>query len=833
MTSINYHSILTRRRQGLPSRAVLALFLLLTPAIAPAVVQAQSSPAVDPRASETGSVDGSLLIAGTSARPTDSVRVTVLETGAVSNVDTQGRYAFPDLPPGTYTLIVSGEGYGRLRITDVVVRPGQRLALGQEILPVLQGGDDVVKLEEVVVRARRDDVVQLDPYNVTAAKESYVSPVTVAGKTALPVRQIPNSVSVITQQRIADQNLVTVADALNQTTGVTVISNDSTQSQYYSRGYTLNVQNDGLSSTDSLTGYQQLDLAFYERVEVLRGPAGVLQGSGNLGGVVNLVKKRTTNNFETALSGSIGSWNNYLGQFDVNVPLNTTKTVRGRVVGFAQDRDFFYDRSHDRKLGGYGIVEWDLGPRTTASVSFSVQDDNSDIAYMGLPSISGGGLLNVKRSTNPYPDWNRMEWTTYDYGFDIEHKFESDWIAKVRLNHRDQGLFFKDAFPSSEINPVTNTTNYRRREYDYDYDRNALDIYVSGPVTLFGREHTLLLGYNYDGLETNSGGVEAPALSNIPFGRHDLVPEFWLPYNTFSESKTTQSGFYGQVRISVIDPFTVVAGGRVSDYEAKSRRWTSPATKPVWIPGAKETGEFTPYAGAVYDLTKQISLYGSYSDIFVPQTQKRPDDSTIDPRVGKQYEVGAKGEFFDKKLNVSLAFFDMKDTGRAYALAAPAPPNTYGNEGEVESKGIEFEISGSPFPGYELTAGYTWTTTEYTRDSSREGWKLDTKLPEHSFKFWGTRRFTEGPLDGLSLGLGFIWVSATSIGNEAYWNQYLQSSYSVASALVGYRINKKLTVSLNVNNLFDTTYYTRLSGSNTYNSYGEPRNFTLSARYQF
>lgn len=119
---------------------------------------------------------------------------------------------------------------------------------------------------------------------------------------------------------------------------------------------------------------------------------------------------------------------------------------------------------------------------------------------------------------------------------------------------------------------MTNTTNYRRREYDYDYDRNALDIYVSGPVTLFGREHTLLLGYNYDGLETNSGGVEAPALSNIPFGRHDLVPEFWLPYNTFSESKTTQSGFYGQVRISVIDPFTVVAGGRVSDYEAKSRR---------------------------------------------------------------------------------------------------------------------------------------------------------------------------------------------------------------------------------------------------------------------
>ncbi|AHF92388.1 TonB-denpendent receptor [Opitutaceae bacterium TAV5] len=828
MTSMT-QSIITRRRQGFPSRAVFALFLLLTPALAPSVAQAQSSPAVDPRASETGSVDGSLLIAGGPAHPADSVRVTVLETGAAARVDAQGRYAFPDLPPGTYTLIASGEGYGRLRITDVVVRPGQRLTLGQEILPVLPDGDNIVRLEDVVVRARRDDVVELDPYNVTASRDSYVSPVTVAGKLAVPVRQIPQSVSVITQQRIEDQHLLTVADALNQTTGITVISNDSTQSQYYSRGYALNVQNDGLASTNSLSGYQQLDLAFYERVEVLRGPAGVLQGTGNLGGVVNLVKKRTTDKFEASASASVGSWDNYLGQFDVNVPLNTTKTVRGRIVGFAQDRDFFYDRSHSEKLGGYGIVEWDLAPRTTASVSFSIQEEDADVSFMGLPAWTSGGLLDVSRSTNPYPDWNRMEWTTRDYGFDLEHRFQSEWVAKVRLNHRDQGLFFKDGYPSSGVDPATGALNYARREYDYNYKRDAIDLYLSGPIELFGREHTLLLGYNYDKFDYDYVGVVAPSLTDIPFGRPDLVSDFDLAYDRDGASKTTQSGFYGQARISVVDPLTIVLGGRVSDYRTKSRSRT-PSLVRDWTPGARESGEFTPYAGAVYDLTRQISLYGSYSDIFVPQTQEKSDGSTIDPRVGEQYEVGVKGEFFDKKLNVSFALFNMKDTGRAYE--SPAGSGYYVNAGEVESKGLEFEVSGSPFPGYELTAGYTWLKTEITKARSGEGDNWDTWEPEHTFKFWGTRRFTDGPFDGLTLGLGFIWVSASSAGTDD-WAVRSQSSYSLASALVSYRFNRHLSASLNANNLFDTTYYTRLGGLNTYNTYGEPRNFTLTVRYVF
>ena len=132
----------------------------------------------------------------------------------------------------------------------------------------------------------------------------------VASKLPQAAREIPQSVSVLTRAQMDDQNMVTTWDALSQITGVQAVANDITQGQYHARGGSLELQNDGVPSGMSLSGYQQFDLALYERIEVLRGPSGLLQGAGSFSGTVNLVRKRAPLDTQGEFTASYGSWNN-------------------------------------------------------------------------------------------------------------------------------------------------------------------------------------------------------------------------------------------------------------------------------------------------------------------------------------------------------------------------------------------------------------------------------------------------------------------------------------------------------------------------------------------
>jgi outer membrane receptor for ferric coprogen and ferric-rhodotorulic acid len=682
--------------------------------------------------------------------------------------------------------------------------------------------------------SEKTTVRTLAPVVVTGAATRYTEAVSVGGKEPLKPREIPQSVSVITQQRIEDQAMVTVADALNQVTGITVVSNSTTQSQYRSRGWGLGVTYDGVPAYDSSSGYQQLDLAIYERLEVLRGPAGLFSGTGQPGGVMNLVRKRGQKEFAASASVSAGSWDNYGVQADVTGPFNASGSVRGRVVVSTVDRNYFYDRTDTKKLLGYGSLEWDITPSTTLSLAAAIQDDKTKASYSGLPAYSTGELMKVSRSTNPYPDWNRHNWTTKDFIAELTHRFDNGWNTTLKLNHRDQDYHFKDSYPRSPgVNPVTDTLGYSRRLRDFSYERDGVDLYFSGPFTLFGREHRAVLGYNIDTMNVVEKGAGPASVLNVPFGRPDLVPTFHLPYDYGGETEYRQSGYYGQLRLRLADPLTAIVGARVSDYRQRSRDH-SPSPTTAWVTATNKTNdEVTPYAGLVFDVNKNISLYGSYSDIFQPQTQKKADGSTLDPHVGKQYEIGSKAEFFDGKLTASLSLFNLRDKNRAYA--DPDNPGFYLSSGEVESKGWEIEVAGSPAPGWDIQGGYTRLDTKYLKDVTYKGVSFDTWEPKHTFKLWGVRRFEGGPLAGLSVGLGINTVSGTQATKADTGTGALRSQggFTIANALVSYRIDKNLTLAFNANNLFDKTYYTRFGGLATYNSYGEPRNYTLTLRVKY
>lgn len=689
---------------------------------------------------------------------------------------------------------------------------------------------------------QRDNKAQsLPEIVVSATQEKSYKPeaITVAGKLPQKPREIPHSVSVLTRAQMDDQNMVTMWDAMTQMTGTQAVWNDTDQGQFHARGGAMNVQYDGVPTGYPLSGNQQFDLAMYERIEVQRGPAGVLHGSGAFSGTVNMVRKLPKKQFEGYVIGSIGSWDNKRLEADATGPLTDDGRVRGRIVASGIDKDWFVNRVHNEKWLAYGIIEADLLPSTTLSLSVAAQQSDTDVGYSGLPTYTDGRLIDLPRSFSPDPDWNRYKWQHEEIVGELEHRFAEGWRAKIRASNRKSNFFFKDGYLTTGINPVTMTGDYLRRKADWDYTARDFDVNVGGPFKLFGREHNLVLGADYRSYLSQGKSVTAthiPALrvNGVFLNDPPNVPDFDADYRTGSENETIQRGIYGQLRMKVLDPLAVVLGGRYSYYDNKSRTVAPAAVPTAWAQGAKEKHVFTPSAGIVFDATKTISLYASYADIFVPQTQKKVDGTVLDPRVGKQYEVGAKGEFFDGNLIVSLANFQIKDTNRSFA--DPANPGFFLAMGEVESKGWDLEVTGKPLANWDLTAGYTNLKTEQTKTSTATsvGAPISYWYPRQQLKLWSNYRFTSEPLQGFNFGLGMTGMSNTASGQStATVKAREQRSYAVVNAMLGYRIDKTYSVNLSVNNLFDRTYFTRVQGTNTYMSYGEPRNWLLSVKANF
>ncbi|WP_234082838.1 TonB-dependent siderophore receptor [Azonexus sp. R2A61] len=662
---------------------------------------------------------------------------------------------------------------------------------------------------------------------------------TVAGKLPQSSREIPNSVSVLTRAQMDDQNMVTTWDALSQITGVQAISNDITQGQYHARGGALEMQNDGLPSAMPLSGYQQFDLALYERIEVQRGPAGVLQGSGSFSGTVNFVRKRPKNVFAATGLLSTGTWNNNRLEADITGPLNAAGSMRGRAVVSYIDRDFVFNRVHDRKWLAYGTLDFDLTSRTQANLFASYQKNDST-GFSGLPTYTNGSFLSVPRSFNPYPDWNRLNWETTEVGAELRHAFDNDWTAMLKIGRRDQGFFFKDGYATDGVNPATMTiSNYARREFDYDYSNNSADLFASGPFEVLGRRHTMLVGANYSSFRSTGRGANPNSplsgylnVPNVVLGDPPAVAEPDVVYRTGSDSITTQQGVYGKLTLNLTDSLKAVLGGRLSNYRYKSRTIEPNPAPTEWSHGARSTGEFTPYAGIVYDVNKLLTLYASYADIFVPQTQRRADQTTLDPRVGKQYEIGGKTEFLDGKLAATLALFKINDTNRA--LSDLANPGYFTAAGELESKGWEVEVVGRPLRRLELSAGYTYLSTKWLNNGASTGAPVSFWYPKDLYKLWAKYRLPDEMLKGFSIGVGVNGASQSASGtSSATVAARTQNSYAVVKLQIGYEISRNYALTLDVNNVLDSTYYTRLGGTNTYNTYGDPRNYVLTLRASF
>ncbi|CDG53392.1 MULTISPECIES: TonB-dependent siderophore receptor [Halomonadaceae] len=706
----------------------------------------------------------------------------------------------------------------------------ERLLNGTSLRAVKQG-DGTYRLEE------RPDGVALStvevtgarlPYGMTENSNSYTSESATIGLFSQSVKETPQSVSVVTRERLDDQGTTSLAEAMRNVTGVTVNEYGGNQYTIKARGYNIDsFLIDGSPVQDVGSAWESagvFDTALLDRIEVLRGPAGILHGSGEPSGTINLVRKRALAESQASVSLSAGTNNAYRGAVDVTGSLDNKGRVRGRFVGVYDDRDSFIDHVYSDNQIGYGTLEFDLSPETTLSMGVTVQDEEFR-PHSGLPAYSDGTLPNVDRSTYLGSDWDKQTGDAQRYFIELEHRLANGGEITFKANrlNRDANLR-KSSEGVLTADKGTGDFGIRQIAWGLEKQDDYIETQVSSPFQLAGASHEAVFGASYQNSEVSNEWVYG-APQYLPQNLYDPIhnrtePDFdGTPGRT--ELNIEQHASYGQLRFNILDDFTLALGGRINWWETNN------------FLGGETSGddgtEFIPYAGLIYRLNEELNLYTSYTGIFAPQTAVGTDGDPIKPREGEQYEAGIKGSHSEGNLNWHAAVFRIEDTNRAYT-----DPNNPGFSipiGEAKSEGFELEVSGQLLPRWDISAGYAYTQTEFVRDASSEGLTLSPDTPEHNFNLWSRYRFSDAPDQGWRIGAGVNTVS--SIYAESGDTRFEQGGYTTVSAMLGYRVNENLDVSLNGNNLTDKEYYSTVRGTTKHNYYGAPRNFIMTVEYDF
>ncbi|MCS8974252.1 Fe(3+)-pyochelin receptor FptA [Pseudomonas aeruginosa] len=688
-------------------------------------------------------------------------------------------------------------------------------------------------LAAAVADARKDGETELPDMVISGESTSATQPpgVTTLGKVPLKPRELPQSASVIDHERLEQQNLFSLDEAMQQATGVTVQPFQLLTTAYYVRGFKVDsFELDGVPALLGNTASSPQDMAIYERVEILRGSNGLLHGTGNPAATVNLVRKRPQREFAASTTLSAGRWDRYRAEVDVGGPLSASGNVRGRAVAAYEDRDYFYDVADQGTRLLYGVTEFDLSPDTLLTVGAQYQHIDSITNMAGVPMAKDGSNLGLSRDTYLDVDWDRFKWDTYRAFGSLEQQLGGGWKGKVSAEYQEADSRLRYAGSFGAIDPQTGDGGQLTgAAYKFKSIQRSLDANLNGPVRLFGLTHELLGGVTYAQGETRQDTARFLNLPNTPVNVYRWDPH-GVPrpqigqYTSPGTTTTTQKGLYALGRIKLAEPLTLVVGGRESWWDQDT-----PATR--FKPGR----QFTPYGGLIWDFARDWSWYVSYAEVYQPQADRQTWNSEpLSPVEGKTYETGIKGELADGRLNLSLAAFriDLENNPQEDPDHSGPPNNPfYISGGKVRSQGFGLEGTGYLTPYWSLSAGYTYTSTEYLKDSQNDsGTRYSTFTPRHLLRLWSNydlpwqdRRW--------SVGGGLQAQSDYSVDYRGV--SMRQGGYALVNMRLGYKIDEHWTAAVNVNNLFDRTYYQSLSNPNWNNRYGEPRSFNVSLRGAF
>ncbi|MEI7345493.1 TonB-dependent siderophore receptor [Dickeya chrysanthemi] len=680
--------------------------------------------------------------------------------------------------------------------------------------------------------------------SVTAPLKGIVAKESASGtKTSTPLIKTPQSVTVVTRDQMDAQAVSSVSDALNYSSGVVANYRGSSNrnDEVIARGFRyapkfLDGLSYGLSGQGAALG--KMDPWLLERVELVHGPASVLYGQVNPGGLISMTSKRPT--AETIRKVQFSAGNQHLGEaaFDFGGALNDDKTLLYRLNGVASTRDEFVNDYKEKRVAIAPAITWLPNSDTSFTLLTSYQNDpqagyRNFLPRIGTVTEASAGYIPRDLNVSD-PNYNRSKREQIGLGYIFDHSFSDNVSFQQNFRYSQLRERYK-YLVYTWSNPEISDTSLSRRQVreELDADEIGLDNQIKVKLATGDIQHTLLSGLDYKWQDRdynywrNSGSRYNFDWANPSYGGSYLVSDSQLALNQSYKKKLDQVGVYLQDQMEW-NQWNLLLSGRHDWSEIRTQdRTTSTTTQ-------QDDSKFTGRAGLLYAFDNGISPYVSYSTSFEPNLDSgAPGTPAFKPTTGEQTEVGIKFQPKGSNTLLTVSLFDITQKN----ITSYNSVTQYNEQiGKVKSKGAEAEVHTQLTPEISLMAAYTYTDA-VTKESNTANQinKAPSAIPRHSASTWGSYSFQNGPLKGVTLGTGVRYVGST-YGDNA--EGFKVPAYTLYDAMARYELSslasqlKGTTVQLNVNNLTDKRYVASCGGD-TACFYGSGRTVVATVNYSW
>ena len=793
------------------------------------------------------------LITDNNGNPISEATISVKGMKRAVRTKGNGYFTLSELPSGETTIVVHAIGYATQQRTLKLTNKSY-----QGVDFVMQERSDA--LPTVDVMGRRE--------------QSYKNSVSFVGtKTATALKDVPQSIAYVTKELILDQGAITVNDVVRNMSGVNPYSfyNDFSIRGFRATGNrnSGNLVN-GMRTQTSL--WRQSSLANIERVEVIKGPASALFGNAAPGGVINRVTKKPLDVARQSVTLTTGSFGTTRAYTDLTGPLNDKKTLLYRLNLGYENTDGFRDLQ--------GLTSYIVAPSFTYRASKQTQL-NIDMTYVnhqgkldrGVAVFGDGSLFSRPISATQSAANDYLRENSVNLSFALSHRlaqgllFNSTYLFSSYdedlLEHSQDNAFVKKADGKDNPSLVLMRVTQRQRHFR----NNNFNNYLTWDVTTGAMKHKLLVGYDHFNTQL------APGSSYIEAGGYLLRNGGTA--KTFNVKKSSDylldENKNPRTNVPAFD-LNSSAGNRYQDiskyiYESKDVKPSDQYTNGVYLQeqltwhklqlllGARmewftdvtqnKNGSeskthqhaFTPRVGLVYSVVPSTNVYATWIRGFEPQSvavQSNPGSGgPFDPVESELWEIGAKGEYLNKRLSVTTALFSLRQKNTLYNAGVSGQPDLMVPIGEELSRGVEFDVSGRILPYWSIMANYAFNVAEISK--APEGTK-DLNLqrpgtPRHSANLWTKFIVPAGMLRNLGIGVGLNGVSERKGQVGRRENVVAYPGYALLNLALYYKV-QEVQIQVNLNNALNKQYY--ISGYDRLRSFpGAPRNINLTINYRF
>ncbi|WP_447640892.1 MULTISPECIES: TonB-dependent siderophore receptor [Chitinophagaceae] len=761
--------------------------------------------------------------------------VKLVNTKSIATTDERGKFEFPKIGFGNYTLSIQMEGKSEI-LENVAVTEQQPIHI------TIKLSVDAQELEEVIVKSQSNKI-----------NAHSLSPSLRLGSNLL---EVPQNIEVVTGTALAQQQVTSMSDGLirNVSGAVRMEHWGDLYTNIQMRGSQVQAFRNGFNVVASYWGPLTEDMSFVDKVEFVKGPAGFMLANGDPSGLYNVVTKKPTGVDKGEVSFTGGSFDFYRGTLDIDRKLTKNGKLLFRVNAAAQKKGSFRPFEHNDRYSVAPVLSYHFSDRTKLTFEYTWQNAGmTDVGSYYVFSTQGYATL-PRNFTLMQPGLPKTVINDHSFFLNFQHELSDNWKLTAQLAYFKYNQVGSSAWPS-----------YIGTNGD-----------VIRQIGIWDAKSTMKLGQAFVNGTVYTGSVRHKILAGIDAGKKDYMADWGQyhdldteddPFNVYNpDYGTPANGLPDFDRTTSLKERAKDAGGLIGQEYASGYvqdelgffqnilRLTvagrySYVKQYEWGDDAYHARRFSPRIGLSYSIDKVTSAYALYDQAFLPQSGILRSGKTPKPILGNNLELGIKRDWFENKWNTTLAVYQIIKNNEL----ASDPTNSAGENysivvGQKRVRGIEFDLKGEITKGLDLVANYAFTNSKVTKVADGvTSMKVGDVVPgfaKHTSNVWLNYAFQSGILKGFGLNAGFTYLAGRAIENYSSESpdQNVPDYFKLDGGI--FWQHKRYSITANMFNilnkyLYSGAYYTGYWNAPDYNlgvyswQADPPRNFRVTLAYKF